>query len=487
MKLGLFETGKYFTKFTRCFRQAGALFFFLAVSGCATYHSMPITAEAVRARLQPPDMAQVRILAAEIKHPIIHPIELKADEQLSPDGAAVLAVLLNPSLRAIRDQRDLSKAQLLDAGLLPNPEVTFSLDVPTGGNTAGRVNAYGLGLDWNVTSLIPRKSKVREAKARGEAVDLDIAWQEWQVAQGAKAAFYQLSSLRSQIALLERVRQRMAENVAHIQKAVADGSMTADTLNTAQAANARANESLLELEKQDDHQRLKLLRLLGLPPDSPVHLSKKVRLPSRVVLPKATMLLDGLEQRRLDLLALRCGYDSQEAAVRAAVLEQFPRITVGPTINRDTDNVRTTGFGINIELPIFNRHQGKIAIERATRQKLFDEYANRVFQTRSDIEQVESGILFLNEQIAAAQASEAGLRRVEENYRRALAEGRTDALIYYSVWNDFIDAQTKVFDLEGQLAQALVALELATGFYKIPRPDQSSRAAPTEPKIEKEQ
>jgi outer membrane protein TolC len=169
------------------------------------------------------------------------------------------------------------------------------------------------------------------------------------------------------------------------------------------------------------------------------------------------------------------------------VLEQFPRITVGPTINRDTDNVRTTGFGINIELPIFNRHQGKIAIERATRQKLFDEYANRVFQTRSDIEQVESGIHFLNEQIAAAQASEAGLRRVEENYRRALAEGRTDALIYYSVWNDFIDAQTKVFDLEGQLAQALVALELATGFYEIPRPDQSSRAAPTEPKIEKEQ
>ena len=72
----------------------GALFFFFfffAVSGCATYHPMPITAEAVRAKLQPPDMAQVRILAAEIKHPIIHPIELKADEQLSPDGAAVLA------------------------------------------------------------------------------------------------------------------------------------------------------------------------------------------------------------------------------------------------------------------------------------------------------------------------------------------------------------------------------------------------------------
>jgi len=169
------------------------------------------------------------------------------------------------------------------------------------------------------------------------------------------------------------------------------------------------------------------------------------------------------------------------------VLEQFPRIIIGPTINRDTDNVRTTGFGINIELPIFNRNQGKIAIERATRQKLFDEYVNRVFETRSDIEQVESGIHFLNEQIAAAQAAEAELKRVEENYRRALAEGRTDALIYYSAWKDFMGTQSKVFDLKGQLAQAVVALELATGFYEIPGPDRSSKAAPTEPKTEKEQ
>jgi cobalt-zinc-cadmium efflux system outer membrane protein len=459
----------------------------VAVSGCAIYQPMPLTAEAVRAKLQPPDMAQVRILASEIKHPIVHPVELKADEGLSPDGAAVLAVLVNPSLRAIRDQRALSNAQLLDAGLLPNPEVTYSLDVPTGGDTAGRVNAYGLGLDWNVTSLISRTSKIREAKVRGEAVDLDIAWQEWQVAQGAKAAVYQLSNLQNQITLLEQARQRIAENLAHIQKAVADGSMMTVALNTAQAVNARVNESLLELEKQADQQRLKLLRLIGLPAGTQIHLSKKICLPSRVVLTKATTLFDGLEQRRLDLLALRRGYDSQEAALRAAVLEQFPRITIGLTISRDTDNIRTTGFGINIELPIFNQHQGKIAIERATRQKLFDEYVNRVFEARSDIEQVESGIHFLNEQIAAAQAAEADLRRIEENYRDALAEGRTDALIYYSAWNDLIGAQTKVFALEGQLAQAVVALELATGFYEIPRPDQSSKAVPTEPKAEKEQ
>jgi outer membrane protein TolC len=197
--------------------------------------------------------------------------------------------------------------------------------------------------------------------------------------------------------------------------------------------------------------------------------------------------MDGLEQRRLDLLALRRGYDSQEAAVRAAVLEQFPRITIGPTINRDTDNIRTTGFGLNIELPIFNRRQGKIAVERATRKKLYNEYINRVFEARSDIEQVESGIHFLNEQLAAAQTVEANLRNLAENYRRALVDGRTDALAYYTIWNDLIDAQIKLVDLKGQLARAVVALELATGFYKIPGPDQSSEAVSRKSSLEKEQ
>lgn len=457
-----------------------------SILGCATYQPMPITQDAVHNRLQPPDMAQVRALAREIKHPILHPVQLQPGEGLSPDVAALLAVLLNPSLRAVRDQRALSDAQILEAGLLPDPELTYSLDVPTGGDTAGRVNAFGLGLDWNVTSPITRASKVREAKARGEAVDLDIAWREWQVAQGAKAAVYQLSSLRSQIALLEQVHKQAAGNLAYVRNAVSNGFMTASDLNSIRTVNSSVDERLLSLEKQADLQRLNLLRLMGLPTDSQIHLRKNLSLPSRIILPN-TSLIDGLEQRRLDLLALRRGYDSQEAAVRAAVLEQFPKITIGPTFSRDTDNIRTTGFGLNIGLPIFNRGQGKIAVERATRKKLYDEYITRVFETRSDIKQVESGIRFLNEQIVAAQATAADLRRLVENYDAALTDGRANALVYYRTWADLIDAQIKVVDLKGQLAQAVVALELVTGLFEIPGADQSSGAVSTKPSVEKEQ
>jgi outer membrane protein TolC len=454
------------------------------LGGCTTYHPMPITSRAVDTKLQPPGMDELRVLAGKIKHPILHPVKLESDKGLSPDGAAVLAVILNPSLRSIRDQRALSSAQLLDAGLLPDPEFTYSLDMPTGGNTAGRVNAYGLGLNWKVSAFISRSAKIHEAKTHQAAIDLDIAWQEWQVAQAAKSAVYQLACLKEQVLLAENGSRHMAENLKHVQEAVADGSMTSPTLTAARSASRRTDEKLLDLKKQADQQRLLLKRLMGLPIDSPVRLSHDIHLPSQVELPAGKALFEGLEQRRLDLLALRRGYGSQEAAVRAAVLEQFPRIGIGPTISRDTDNVRTTGFGLNIVLPIFNRNQGKIAQERATRKELFDEYVNRVFEARSDIERIITGIHYTNEQIAAVLKTKTVLGKRVENYRTALADGRIDALIYYAVWNDFLSTQIKASALKGKLARAVVALQLASGLYEIPKPCRSPATTPMMPKKE---
>ncbi len=460
-------------------RKGWALIIIIAVSGCAVYHPMPITPEAVRARLQPPDMAELRILAGKISHPILHPLKIKPGKGLSPDGAAVLAVLLNPSLRAVRDQRALSKAQLLEAGLLPNPRLDYSLDVPTGANTTDKINAYGLGLTYEVTSLISRAVRINKAKAHRKAVDLDIAWREWQIAQAARAAVYQLAALRNQITLTEEARRHMSQYLARIHKAVAAGSLRAQVLNSAQTASSHINTSLLDLKKQADQYRLRLMRLIGLPAATQLRLSKDINLPSQVKTPAVARLIKGLEQRRLDLIALRRGYESQEEAVRAAVMEQFPRLSIGPTFNSDTDNLKTTGFGLNIELPVFNHAQGKIARQRATRQRLFDEYVNRVFKAHSDIELLISKICFTNEQITAASAMRAKLSRRLKNYRAALTAGRTDAQTCYTVWSALVSARMKLAVLKGKLMQAVTALQLATGFYKIPPPSQAPASAPT--------
>ncbi|WP_169513294.1 TolC family protein [Geopsychrobacter electrodiphilus] len=437
------------------------------LSACASYRPQPLTQAAVQARLKHPDMAELRILASEIKHPILHPVALNPEEGLSPDGAAVLAVLLNPALRALRDQKAVANAQLLEAGLLPNPELSYSLDLPTG-NRAGRGNAFGLGLNWNVSALISRAARRGSAREHDAAIALDIAWQEWQVAQGAKSAVYRLVSLQAQEALAEQSAQHLATTLTRLQHAVAAGSLTSSTLRPAQAAWRQANATRLELSQKTAQQLLQLKRLLGLPSTSKLHLQQEISLPSRIELPAETALLKDLEQRRLDLLALRRGYASQEAAVHAAILNQFPQISIGPTLSRDADNLRTTGFSLNLSLPIFNRNQGQIALERATRQRLLDEYTNRVFEAGSDIGLLLSGIHFINEQITQAQADATDLDCQRQLSRSALAAGLTDRVSADLIWNAHIRAQMKMFALRGDLAQALVALQLASGFYAIP-------------------
>ena len=69
-------------------------------------------------------------------------------------GEAVVAVVASPSLRAERSKLQVASAQLIQAGLLPNPQLTANVDPVTGGDTAGTSTGWSVGLNWEVTALI---------------------------------------------------------------------------------------------------------------------------------------------------------------------------------------------------------------------------------------------------------------------------------------------------------------------------------------------
>ena len=444
-----------------------SLLLIVGVTGCQSYHPVPLDSGSVQRALKSPDEQALQLAAQKLHHPLLQPVPLDFNAGLSPDTAAVLAVLLNPSLRALRDERGLAQAQLQQAGLLPNPQLTYSLDQPAFGSTAGTVSAYGLGLSWDTQQLITRSARVQAAQRQRKAVDLNIAWQEWQVAESAKTAVYQLVVLEQQTALVTGMDQRLAKNLDLVRKAAKAGQITDLDLSAAETAASQAHANRLVLDKQTVQQRLELNRLLGLPPQSPIKLQTDILLPTQLEVPSALVLGAGLEQRRLDLVASQQGYASQEATVRAAILGQFPKLNLGVNRARDTGNVGTMGFGVGLELPVFDRSQGVIAQERATRQKLFDEYVNRVFEARAEIARLVAEAESLNEQIQTATAANASLERLEQAYRTALNSGQADVLSYYTAWNNVTQNRVAVLMLKEQLLQTRIALELASGRYRL--------------------
>src|SRR5436309_10821445 len=118
---------------------------------------------------------------------------------IGPDEAAAIALYSNPALRAIRDRRGLAAAQLIQAGILPNPVVSYARDYVTGGNTAGTITGYNFTAAWEFTALVPFLPKQTAARKNFGAVELDVAWQEWQIAMNARAAVYRVFSLDAQV------------------------------------------------------------------------------------------------------------------------------------------------------------------------------------------------------------------------------------------------------------------------------------------------
>jgi len=442
------------------------LFCCLLIS-CSAYHPKPLTEQAIQQQQETPSAEQLSILATQIKHPYLQAIPFNIKDGLSPDEAAILAVLRNPELRAIRNRHGIAAAQLLQAGLLPNPRVSYNFAALTGGLTQGKVTGLGLGLDWEVTALITQANKIAAAEAEQQAVDLQVAWQEWQLAQAAKTAVYQLVVYAKQQALLEEINQRLEENRVRMQQAADQGLVTElDRVAATTAKNAVDIRLQAVIQQKNQHQQ-RLNRALGLKPYDAINLQQTIDLTGNLSMPTYDELIKNLSDRRLDLMALQQGYQNQEQQLHIAVLQQFPKISIGITQTRNNSNYYTLGAGIAVTLPILDQNQGVIALASATRQQLFDEYSNREFQAKADIAELLVTITSLNKQIKSVNHAIPDLETLVNAYRVAIEHGQIDVLNYYTAWNNWIEKRVELLTLQLQLVEAHIALEIATGIYDL--------------------
>jgi outer membrane protein TolC len=451
------------------FRGGAATLALALLSACAHYQEKPLSEESLAAsdRALPSD--QLTQAAASPKHPALPPVTMPADGSLSPESAAIVAVLQSPALRAVRDRRGVAQAQVLQAGILPNPQLAASVDFPAFGSTQGTVPGYSVGGTWDITALITRSAGRSAAEHEAAAVDLEIAWQEWQAAMGAKlhatrvlALSAQRDELQRQVTEAEGIAQRAEEDARA-------GLVTTVDRDAGAALLQKRRSALLAGEATLRSEMMQLREAVGVPSDVAfvvVPDSGAGELP----VPVSADVASVIDESRLDLAALRAGYAAQEEKLRGAVLSQFPRIGLGLTAARDTTNVGTIGLGITLDLPIFDRAQGKIAIETATRQQLFDEFAARRFEAQSDAARAITEFGALKDQIQEAEASVDRLTRLVETLESARREGYADIIQLNQVRSDLADARLEVLKLRQQQDEQRIGVEVATGRWLGRRP-----------------
>src|SRR5438270_8305034 len=317
-----------------------ALFFSIAISAPLRAESPMQTAGAAEMML--------RVPASRFNNRSLEELHLDFRGGIGPDEAATIALFSNPALRSIRDRRGLASAQLIQAGILPNPVVSYERDYVTGGNTLGTRTGYTFNAGWEFSALIPFLPKQTAARKNFRSVDLDVAWQEWQIAVNARTAVYRVLGLDAQVARAREATDGLQQSTDAMRKAVDAPEKTVLDRAAVESASQDSRATMLALDQEFNQQRLGLNKILGVEPEMKVVLREGLILPSRLAPPAEGELFDNLESRRLDLLGLRQGLESQDATVRAAILAQFRKMSVALVKASDTTNVHTSGFNLAV-------------------------------------------------------------------------------------------------------------------------------------------
>ncbi len=428
--------------------------------GCAGYSPSALDGEAVDDVLASPDKAVLFARAEQLCHPRMAPITLDFSRPLTAEELAVIAVLVNPDLKATRARLGVADAQVFDAGLLPDPTLAVGLDHPTS-SQPGLVNAFNFGVSWDILGLVTRRATRRAAQARRLQVRNDVAWSEWIVANQTRQIADRIAYLQVQYDIASGAADIASRLLESSRRNLARHDITIDSFSVREVAFLDARDKALALARTLAKARQDLNKNLGLPPTEAVPIAKPVDRENLSL--DAPALFDIARNRRLDLVALRAGYLAQEYRLQRDLLARFPQLNLGLNQARDTGDVRTIGFSVGISLPIFNGGRGVVATARATRAQLQAEYAARLFQTRSDIATLVTDIESIDREIEPLNRQLPALQRAEAVMRRALDRGDVTALTYETVRANLLTLRLKLASLEQARAEQRVALQLATG------------------------
>jgi outer membrane protein TolC len=431
------------------------------LSACATYQPLALDTH-----------AHLKHKLSELAHSGV-----RIDRPLSVYDVAVLAVENNPDLIATRTQRGVARAQVLEAGLLPNPSVSASYLFLLNPDAAAGVlfDAVSASVTQDIQKTITMKGRLRTAQAAALQVDASVLWEEWQLIGKARLTVFDIIQDEKLRRVLVEYRDTLQNRFDRGRKALDEGNTTLATVAPDLAAVSDTRKALFDLERDLDSKHHDLNALLGLAPEVMVPL--KTQLQVLQVDPKTVMrALNDLADRRPDLIALQLGYRSQDEKFRGALVGQFPALTFGPGYARDTSDVRSFGPQLTMDLPIFDRNQGNIAIEKTTREQLRAEFQARLSAAHSEVLASLATQRLLARQLDEERAELPVLEGFAKQAESAMNAGNIDERAYVDLVSANYMKQQAVLTLEQQLLEQEVAVATLIGA-GMPRASMPTEAA----------
>lgn len=285
------------------------------------------------------------------------------DGPLDVNNAVRIAFTHNPRLRTAYATLGIAAADVFEASRLANPRLSLgALDSDVGGAMM-RISA-ALVQNLSDALLLPARRELATAAARQRA--LAVASDLWHLAQDVGAAYFSAVGAQQQATLRGLAVSAMQRSAELAERYAATGNISRLELTLATTAVGEAELDAAMAAADADAARIRLQQVLGL------HGEQQLELPASLLLPVTA------EDELADLQALAASerLDLKAATAAVAVGEStlaiqrryryLGTVTGGVEFERESNGEKLIGPTLNLELPVFNQGQGRIARADAT-------------------------------------------------------------------------------------------------------------------------
>lgn len=397
-----------------------------------------------------------------------------ARSPLKVEQAVAMALRNNREIRAEVEQIAASRADLVQAGLLPNPVLGLTLRFPFDPVSGG--SFVGAQVVQSFTALWLRDGKIKAADDRLNQTVLDISDKALRLVAEVKATHTRIAFGQLAIHHADHNLATIQKSIDSLEARVRGGEGTSLDVNRARQQFAKAEAERVVNLRELAKERRRMLELIGFAGEAAEwSVEENMSVGAQPPIDESAAIALAATQR-LDVAAARSIVEAQRAELSVEEKSRLRDFGLGADFERETDGAKSIGPVIEVGIPIFDTNAAQIAKAGSLARAALASYEavsqRGVREARVAWVELDSA-LRLAEQYRATvlSISERNLTLAEA----ALKAGQADVTVLLEAQREVIDARARLNELERQVSIARIELEYAVGGRltpATPAPDQ---------------
>ena len=409
-----------------------------------------------------------------IAHPITHKTMLRAGlisilalftrpvfaataQMLTMDQALETAFANNPDLAAAQWETGIAQGERQQAGLIPNPEVSWEAE-----DTRRNSRTTTVMINQPIELGGKRGARIEVASRAQDAAGIELERKRNVLRADVIQAFYSSSTAQQRL-LLSRQSLELAERGLRVAQGRIKSGKSSPVEGT--RAEVQLSEVRLELrraERDEASAYQRLAQVMGAPLPAFVSVGDPGR--SMPTVPDSSLLLNRIgETAELRLAKLQI--DQREASLGLEKAQRIPDLTVSIGSQYDErERERVNVVGLSMPIPLFNRNQGNVlAAARRTDQARDLRNASEL-RLRTEIQTTLDQWMTANTEVASFnQTILPAAQSAVDTATRGFEMGKFNFLDVLDAQRTLISARTQYIQAIAEATDAWVRIERIFG------------------------